>query len=72
MNATLVNEKFDIFINTLKDAVDEFLLIEKTCVYASDKPWITGKINSLIAKRQKLLKFGKDSPVYKEALNSTQ
>ena len=72
MNATLVNEKLDIFINTLEDAVDEFLLIEKTCVYASDKPWITGKINSLIAKRQKLLKFGKDSPAYKEALNSTQ
>ena len=38
----------------------------------SDKPWITGKIKSLIAKRQKLLKFGKDSPAYKEARNAVQ
>ena len=38
ISTTLVNEKFDIFINTLKDAVDKFLPIEKTYVYASDKP----------------------------------
>ena len=50
ISTTLVNEKFDIFINTLKDAVDMFLPIEKTYVYASDKPWITGKIKSFIAK----------------------
>ena len=73
ISTTLVNEKFDIFINTLKDAVDKFLPIEKNlCIYASDKPWITGKIKSLIAKRQKLLKFGKDSPAYKEARNAVQ
>ena len=72
ISTTLVNEKFDFFINTLKDAVDKFLSMEKTYVYASDKPWITGKIKSLIAKRQKLLKFGKDSPAYKEARNAVQ
>ena len=54
ISTTLVNEKFDIFINTLKDAVDMFLPIEKTYVYASDKPWITGKIKSFIAKCRKL------------------
>ena len=64
IDTTLVNEKFDIFINTIKDAVDKFLPIEKTYVSAPDKPWITEKIKSLIAKRQKLLKFGKDSPAY--------
>ena len=47
-------------------------MMEKTYVYASDKPWITGKIKSLIARRQKLLKFGKDSPAYKEARNAVQ
>ena len=72
ISITLVNKKFDIFINTLKDAVDKFLPIEKTYVSASGKPWITGKIKSLIAKRQKLLKFGKDSPAYKEARNAVQ
>ena len=72
ISTTLVNEKFDIFINTLKDVVDKFLPIEKTYVYATDKPWITGKIKSLIAKRQKRLKFGKDSPAYKEARNAVQ
>ena len=72
ISTTIVNEKFDIYINTLKDAVDKFLPIEKTYVYASDKPWITGKVKSLIAKRQKLLKFGKDSPAYKEARNGVQ
>ena len=72
ISTTLVNEKFDIFINTLKDAVDMFLPIEKTYVYASDKPWITGKIKSFIAKCRKLLKFGKDSPAYKEARNAVQ
>ena len=70
ISTTLVFEKFDIFIDTLKDAVDKFLPIEKT--YASDKPWITGKIKSLIAKRQKRLKFGKDSQTYKEARNAVQ
>ena len=45
---------------------------KKTYVYASDKPWITGKIKSLIAKRQKLPNFGKDSPAYKEARNDVQ
>ena len=49
-----------------------FLPIEKTYVYASDKPWITGKIKSFIAKCRKLLKFGKDSPAYKEARNAVQ
>ena len=72
IDTTLVKEKFDIFINTLKDAVDKFLPIEKTYVYASDKPWITEKITSLIAKRQKLLKFGKNSPAYKEARSAVQ
>ena len=72
ISTTLVNEKFDIFINTLKDAVDKFLPIEKTYVYASDKPWITGKIKSLTAKHQKLVKVGKDSPAYKEACNTVQ
>ena len=72
ISTTLVNEKLDIFINTLKDAVDMFLPIEKTYVYASDKPWITGKIKSFIAKCRKLLKFGKDSPAYKEARNAVQ
>ena len=72
ISTNLVFEKFDIFIDTLKDAVDKFLPIEKTYVYASDKPWITGKIKSLIAKRQKLLKFGKDSQMYKEARNAVQ
>ena len=72
ISTTLVNEKFDIFINTLKDAVDMFLPIEKTYVYTSDKPWITGKIKSFIAKCRKLLKFGKDSPGYKEARNAVQ
>ena len=72
ISTTLVNEKFDIFINTLKDAVDMFLPIEKTYVYTSDKPWITGKIKSFIAKCRKLLKFGKDSPAYKEARNAVQ
>ena len=47
-------------------------MMKKTYVYASDKPWITGKIKSLIARRQKLLKFGKDSPAYKEARNAVQ
>ena len=45
----------------------------KVCyVYASDKPGITGKIKSLIAKRQKRLKFVKDSQAYKEAHNAVQ
>lgn len=35
ISTTLVNEKFDIFINTLKDAVDMFLPIEKTYVFQS-------------------------------------
>ena len=72
ISTTLVNEKFDIFINTLKDVVDKFLPIKETYVYATDKPWITRKIKSLIAKRQKRLKFGKDSPAYKEARNAVQ
>ena len=72
ISTTLVNKKFDFFINTLKDAVDKFLLMEKTYVYASDKPWITGKMKSMIAKHQKLLKFGKESPPYKEACNAVQ
>ena len=46
--------------------------LKKTYVYASDKPWITGKIKSLIAKRQKLLKFGNDSPAHREARNAVQ
>ena len=35
ISTTLVNEKFDIVINTLKDAVDMFLPIEKTYVFQS-------------------------------------
>ena len=72
ISTTLVNEKLTSLLILSRMLLISFCRWKKTYVYASDKPWITEKIKSMIAKRQKLLKFGKESPAYKEARNAVQ
>ena len=68
-----VQEKFDLFISTLTDAVNYYLPLQRTKCCSSDKPWITHKRKSLTIKRQKaLVAYGKDSQHYKELRNKVQ
>ena len=72
LNLSRVSEKFDLFCQTLLNAIDSYLPMwrVKGC---ADKPWVSNKLRRLITQRQKALKsLGKDSPLYKELRNKTQ
>ena len=68
-----VSEKFDLFSQTLLNAIDSYLSLRRLKMCSSDKPWVSNKLRRLIMHRQKALKsLGKDSPLYKELRNKTQ
>ena len=59
-------EKFAIFKDTMQDALDRYLPKKSFRLHSTDKPWITPKIKSWIAKRQRFLaKFGKNSSLFR-------
>ena len=73
LSLTYVQEKFDLFIATLTDAVNYYLPLQRTKCCSSDKPWITHKLKSVIINRLKaLVAYGKDSQHYKELRNKVQ
>ena len=66
-------EKFDLLSCILMKAVNRLLPLKSFWVHATDKPWITQKIKSLVAHRQRALaKYGKDSPSFKLLRNKLQ
>ena len=73
VSLTHVQEKFDLLISTLTDAVNYYLPLQRTKCCSSDKPWITHKLKSLTTKCQKaLVTYGKDTQHYKELRNKVQ
>ena len=59
-------EKFAIFKDTMQDALDRYLPKRSFRLHSTDKPWITPKIKSWIAKRQRFLaKLGKNSSLFR-------
>ena len=73
LNLSRVSEKFDLFSQTLLNAIDSYLPLRRVKVCSSDKPLVSNKLRRLITQKQKALKsLGKDSPLYKELRNKTQ
>ena len=59
-------DKFEIFQHTITDALDRFCPVQVSRIHRSDKPWMTSKIKSWIAKRQRMLgRFGSHSNGYR-------
>ena len=54
-NEPLVKDKFEAFTSILSYGVDTYLPFRKIRRCSSDKPWITTKLKSLVAKRQSVL-----------------
>ena len=70
LNISDVQSKFDLLHSCLMKAVNTFFPAKKVKISASDKPWITSAVKSLIAQRQKaLVKWGKSSDNYKRLRN---
>ena len=70
---TSCKEKFACFRRILSDAIDYILPINVSYTHSSDKPWLTPKIKSWIAKRQRCLhKYGKDSHLFRLWRNKVQ
>lgn len=73
LNISAVQSKFDLLHSCLMKAVNTFFPVKKVKISASDKPWITSAVKSLIAQRQKaLVKWGKSSDNYKRLWNRVQ
>ena len=51
-NLTDINQKYDLFIQTLQNAIDEFFPIRKNKLHPTDKPWTSTRVKSLIRSRQ--------------------
>ena len=70
---TTTKGKFQFFITTLTDALDRFMPLKVSRSHSSDKPWLTHRVKSLIAKRQQALaSCGKDSPTFHMWRNKVQ
>ncbi|XP_048590589.1 uncharacterized protein LOC125573834 [Nematostella vectensis] len=66
-------EKFELFYQILSDAINQFLPLKTFRVHSTDKPWISTKTKSFVARRQHaLVRYGKDSPAFKMWRNKVQ
>ena len=57
-NCTSVNEKTTIFYNKVLTHLDSTIPVKYCRINTNDKPWMTSRIKSLIAKGQKAWKNG--------------
>nr|XP_054752481.1 uncharacterized protein LOC129258052 [Lytechinus pictus] len=52
-NKVDINEKYELFIQTLQSAIDHFFPIRRVKLHKCDKPWMTPRIKHLIKERQR-------------------
>ena len=72
-NASSCEQKFQLFMSKLNEAIDMSLPYRVIRKHPTDRPWITNKIKLSISKRQSaFLQHGKDSKEYRYWRNKVQ
>ena len=73
LNASLCEQKFQLFMSELDDAICMFLPQKTIKKHPTDRPWITSRIKLWIGKRQSSFsRHGKDSNAYSHWRNKAQ
>ena len=66
-------EKFELFLNTMINAVETYMPLQKVKLCSTDKQSVTPKIASLVARRQKAVwSHAKKSAMHKDLRNRVQ
>ena len=73
MEKTSCEDKFQLFLSELKEAIDIYLPEKTVTIHQNDRPWMTKELKLMIRKRQNAFtKYGKNSRPYKKWRNKVQ
>jgi hypothetical protein len=73
MEKTSWEDKFQLFLSELKEAIDIYLPEKTVTIHQNDRPWMTKELKFMIRKRQNaIIKYVKSSRPYKKWRNKVQ